>query len=114
MQHQTSNFNYFKATSSNSNFPKSGTEFDMRVVELEDANSFNDECLERARKGKDCLICSKRKDKNRAKRKLVAQLEFQKDKINYSGQLKLSKYPNFQTRLCKERKDALETMVERS
>ena len=93
-----------------SEFPKSDKEFDERVKEYEDGKQWipagKDVCLE-SKKGNDCSICFKRK----VEKRLVAQLEFQKKKLNYSGQLKLSKFTNFQTRLCKPRKDALETLV---
>ena len=93
-------------------FPKSGSEFDRRVVKHEaqvamSNGLWNDVCLEKKLKGKDCTICNKRKNKQT----IILQLEFQKKKPNYSGQLKLASFPNFQHRLCKARKDALETMV---
>jgi len=68
-------------------------EFDVRVKEYEEGNQWEDLCLD-GTKGKDCTICNARKEHNR----LINQLEFQKKKVNYSGQLKLQKFSKLQTR----------------
>ncbi len=68
-------------------------EFDVRVKEYEEGNQWEDVCLDGS-KGKDCTICNARKEHNR----LINQLEFQKKKVNYSGQLKLQKFSKLQTR----------------